>query len=290
MKFGYNMFPLMDMGPAAIVRVARATEELGYESIWMPDHFVFPPEIPPTYPFSEDGVSPWAPDTHLYEPFVLLSHLAATTSSLRLGVHVLLLPLRDTLTTARAVATLDQFSGGRAMLGAGLGWLKDEYDIAGRDWRTRGASLNEQFQAIKVLWTEEVPEFRGRHVSIGPCRFEPKPHQQPHPPILVGGVNPPALKRAAQLADGWMGVNHSLEETQAITAELRRLLHEAGRDADAFEVSVMGFNPSVDDVKRFEQAGVHRLLVHLVRGGARTTEASFVEALARFATDVASKA
>ena len=286
MDFGYNMFPIVDMAAREIVEIARKTEEYGYESLWMPDHFVFPPRITPMYPFSADGQSPWRPDHHLFEPWVLLSHLAAVTTRLKLGVHVFLLPLRDTLNTARAVTTLDLFSEGRAVFAAGLGWLKDEYDIGGRDWSTRGATMTEQILALKALWTEPVAEFRGKHVVIPPCVFEPKPHQKPHPPILVGGTNEAALRRAALHADGWTGVNHDLEETRGIIARLTALRREAGRESLPFEISVMAINPTVDTVRRYGDLGVGRLLVFPPTESRSPTAQEFIDGLRRFSEEI----
>ena len=286
MKFGYNMHPMMGMGPRGMVAVARKTEELGYESMWMPDHYIFPPVITTIYPPGNTGEPSWRPETPLYDPFVLLSSLAAATTRLRLGVHVLLLPLRDTIATARAVTTLDLFSEGRVSLGVGLGWLKDEYDVSGHSWETRGPTLGEMVQAMQQLWTQRVTHFQGKYVNVGPCVFEPKPVQKPYPPVLFGGDNPVALKRAARLGNGWMGTTHTPDEMREIIATLKRHLAEYGRERDPFEISVMARTVDRDIVRRYEEVGVHRLLVFPPSSVKHPPPQEFMDGLERMAERV----
>jgi probable F420-dependent oxidoreductase len=241
--------------------VAKRAEELGFESVWLPEHLVFPTEIKSRYPYAE--TPPINPATPLLDPLVLLAQVAAVTTRIRLGTNIYLLPLRHPLTTARMAVTLDVISNGRFTFGVGAGWLKEEFDAAGIDFDTRGARLRECVRAIKALWTEAEPEHHGKFFSFGPVKFEPKPVQKPHPPIVFGGETPAALRRAAALGDGWYGVNHTPETAAARVTELRQLLAAAGRSSAVFEMTVSCGAPDLtaDDVRRYEDGGVDRIVV-----------------------------
>ena len=260
MKLGV---PLFRIRPEHTAALARRAEELGFESVWVPEHLVFPPRIASRYPYAADGVPPISPDAPLLDPLVLLTHIAAATSTIRLGTNVYLLPLRHPLLTARAAVTLDVLSNGRLTLGVGIGWLAEEFEAVGVDFHTRGALARECVRALRVLWTEAVPEFHGRHVSFGPVRFEPKPVQKPHPPIVLGGESEAALRRAAALGDGWYGVGHTPETAAGQVARLRALRDAAGRGGAAFEITVSHRAPTLDrdQVRRYEDAGVDRVVV-----------------------------
>jgi probable F420-dependent oxidoreductase len=260
MKVG---IPLFLLRPADMAAVAQRAEGLGFESVWVPEHLVLPTHITSRYPYSANSVPPINPATPLLDPLILLTRIATLTSRIRLGTNIYLLPLRHPLTTARMVASLDLFSNGRLTLGVGAGWLEEEFEAVGIDFRTRGARLREGVRAIRALWTEAEPEFHGRYFSFGPVKFEPKPVQKPHPPIVFGGETPAALRRAAALGDGWYGVGHTPESVVSQIARLRTLRTEAGRAHVPFEITVScGVPwPSVDDLRRYAEAGVDRVVV-----------------------------
>jgi probable F420-dependent oxidoreductase len=241
--------------------IAKRAEELGFESVWLPEHLVFPTEIKSRYPYAE--APPINPATPLLDPLVLLAQVAAVTTRIRLGTNVYLLPLRHPLTTARMGVTLDIVSSGRFTFGVGAGWLKEEFDAAGIDFETRGARLRECVRAIRTLWTEPEPEHHGKFFSFGPVKFEPKPVQKPHPPIVFGGETAAALRRAAVLGDGWYGVRHTPASAAVQVAELRRLLADAGRSQVPFEMTVSCGVPDLaaDDARRYEDAGIDRVVV-----------------------------
>jgi len=253
--------PLFRLRPQNMAAVARRAEELGFESVWLPEHLVFPVVIESRYPYAE--APPINPATPLLDPFVLLAQVAAVTSRIRLGTNIYILPLRHPLTTARMGVTLDVISNGRFTFGVGAGWLREEFDAVGIDFESRGARLRECVRILKSLWTEPEPEVRGKFYSFGPVKFEPKPIQKPHPPIVFGGETPAALRRAAALGDGWYGVNHTPESAAARVSELRALLADAGRADAEFEMTVScGFpDLSADDVRRYEDAGIDRIVV-----------------------------
>ena len=206
MKIGVPLFLLR---PEQLAPVARRAETLGFESVWVPEHLVFPTEIRSRYPYSPDGVPPVRPEWPHLDPLMILMHVASVTTHLRLGTNIYLLPLRHPLVTARLAVSLDVLSGGRLTLGVGIGWLKEEFEAVGIEFASRGARTRECVRALRALWTMPQPEFHGRFFSFGPVYFEPKPIQKPHPPLVFGGETPRALERAAAVGDGWYGVGHT---------------------------------------------------------------------------------
>lgn len=254
--------PLFMLRPEQLVPVAKRAEELGFESVWVAEHLVFPTRFASRYPYTADGVPPIQPSTPLLDPLLVLAQVAAVTSRIRLGTNVYLPALRHPLHVARLGTTLDVLSGGRLSLGIGVGWLEEEFRAVGVDFARRGALTRECVAALRCLWSEDEPEFHGRTWSFGPVKFEPKPVQKPHPPLLLGGESEAALRRAAQIGDGWYGVRHTPESAAAVVGRLRALREEAGRSALPFEITV---GPSADSldrdvIARFADAGVDRLV------------------------------
>jgi probable F420-dependent oxidoreductase len=260
MKVGIALFRLR---PERMAAVARHAERLGFESVWVPEHLVLPTRIRSRYPYAPDGVPPFTPDAPHLDPLLLLMHVADATTTVRLGTSVYLLPLRHPLVTARLAMSLDVLSGGRLTLGVGVGWLAEEFEAAGIDFHTRAARTRECVRALRALWTEAEPEFHGRFFSFGPLRFEPKPVQKPHPPIVFGGESEAALRRAAALGDGWYGVGHTPESAAAQVEKVRARLVAEGRAGVPFEVTVShaGGVVTSDDVGRYRAAGVDRVVV-----------------------------
>jgi len=255
--------PLFLLRPERMTEVAVRAEELGFESVWVPEHLVLPPTIRSRYPYAADGVPPIRTDAPHLDPLIVLTHVAARTARIRLGTNIYLLPLRHPLATARVAVSLDVLSGGRLTLGVGAGWLEEEFVAAGVDFRTRGARTRECVRALRVLWTAPEPEFHGRFFSFGPVKFEPKPLQKPHPPIVFGGETEAALRRAAALGDGWYGVGHDPASAGRQRARLQTLLAEAGRAGAPFESTVSHRNGVLarDDLRRYADAGIDRVVV-----------------------------
>jgi probable F420-dependent oxidoreductase len=265
--------PLFRLRPEQMVPVARRAEELGFESVWVPEHLVFPVRIASRYPYSPDGTPPVTPDSPHLDPLIVLTWVAAATTKMRLGTNIYILPLRHPLLTARTAVSLDVLSGGRLTLGVGIGWLEEEFAAVGVDFRSRGARARECVRALKALWTEAEPEFHGRHFSFGPVKFEPKPLQKPHPPIVFGGETAAALERAAALGQGWYGVGHTPASAATRVEKLRALLAAAGR-SDPFEVTVShaGASLGAEDLRRYADAGVDRVVVLPWRRGREALE------------------
>jgi probable F420-dependent oxidoreductase len=258
-KIGVSLFGLR---PDYMTPVAERVEALGFESVWVAEHLVFPTEIRSRYPYSAEGVPPINPATPLLDPLLVLMHIAARTERVRLGTNVYILPLRHPLAVARMTTTLDVLSNGRLTFGVGLGWLAEEFAAVGIDFATRGARTREYVRAIRALWTEPEPSFQGRYAGFAPLKFEPKPVQRPHPPIIFGGESAAALRRAAALGDGWCGVGHTPESAGGQVARLQALLLQAGRGGAPFEVTVShgAGELTAADVERYAAVGVHRVV------------------------------
>jgi probable F420-dependent oxidoreductase len=261
MKFGYMMLgvALKYQGACAV----RA-EERGFESAWLPEHLVMPAQMPASYPYTADGKPGIVPQTPLFDPWIVISSLAAQTSTLRFGTAVYILPLRHPLISARALVTLDRLSGGRIILGAGVGWLKEEFDAVGVPFNRRGKLMDEIIPLMRRLWTEEVIEHDGENFQLDPVRFEPKPVQQPGIPIEIGGSSPPALRRVARMGDGWVEPGSpDFDDLADKIRTIHELRKAAGRDHLPFEVTVIANNifNSAEDVKRAAEIGVTRIVV-----------------------------
>jgi probable F420-dependent oxidoreductase, Rv2161c family len=254
-----------------------AAESLGYESVWLPEHLVFP-IVMSRSPRPGEEHPPVPPTTPVFDAFTYLAFLAARTARMRLGTHVYNLGLRHPFVSARAVATLDIVSGGRFEFGIGASWLEQEWVAAGLDFATRGRRVDEILEVSKRLWADATIEHHGEFFDFDAVAFEPKPVQRPWPPILVGGESGAALRRAARLADGWIGMGHTFESAAGQIARLREFRAGAGRAEEPFQICLGGPVESRADVTRWEELGVTRLIVSPWR---RSPEA--VESLHRFA-------
>ncbi|MGH0029476.1 MAG: TIGR03619 family F420-dependent LLM class oxidoreductase [Myxococcota bacterium] len=252
MKFG---IALSRLNPAFHLAAALEAESLGFESVWIADHLVFPVDMSGS-PHPGADAPPVPPETPVFDPFVWLAHLAARTTRVRLGTNVYLLGLRHPFAAARAVSTLDAVSEGRVELGVGAGWLREEWTAAGLDPRTRGRRLDEALEVCCRLWSEAEVAHDGAFFSFPSVAFEPKPVQRPRPPIHVGGESPAALARAARF-DGWYGLEHTPASAARQVQALRRLRPEGG----AFQVTVSAVAPGPEEVEAFAEAGVDRLVV-----------------------------
>ena len=226
--------------PEALKSLSQRAEDLGFDSVWVSDHVILPRQVESFYPYSADGVATFTPDQPYYDAIATLNFLAGCTHNIQLGTHVLIIPYRNPVVAAKMLSTLDVLSGGRLILGAGVGWMEEEFRALGiENFAQRGAVTNEYLRLFKELWTQEQPEFTGEFYSVSGTGFEPKPVQKPHPPIWIGGHTGPAIRRAAELGDGWMPIGLrppailDPEEMAAKIARLRTLTARAGRPEDA---------------------------------------------------------
>ncbi|HBZ72794.1 MAG TPA: LLM class F420-dependent oxidoreductase [Deltaproteobacteria bacterium] len=257
MKLGVALGAL---NPAYHLPVTLEAERLGFESIWMPEHLVFPLAMSGS-PHPGEPHPPVPPTTPVFDVFAWLSFLAGKTERIRLGTSVYLLGLRHPFAAARAIQTLDVVSGGRAEIGIGAGWLREEWTAAGLDPRTRGRRLDEALAVCKRLWVEPVIEHHGEFFDFGPVAFEPKTVQRPWPPIHIAGESSNALDRAARHGDGWLGLFHTPESIKAPLARIRELRAKYGRNEKPFAVTTGGRISSARDLSDWEEAGVDRIIV-----------------------------
>src|SRR5262245_43281878 len=208
--FGINTGPCAR--PETAAKVARAAEAAGFESVWTGEHVVLPdPQAPP---------SPAPPGHPMLDPAVVLAFLAAHTERLRLATGIIILPQRNPLVLAKELASVDVLSQGRLIFGLGAGYLRPEFDALGARFEDRGARTDEYIDAIRALWTEAKPSFAGRTVRFGRIDARPRPVQRPHPPIVVGGTSPAALRRAVLRGNGWYGFLRDLDATKGDLAGL----------------------------------------------------------------------
>jgi len=246
--------------PAAAERlrdVAVAADELGYHVLFAPEHLIYPQTIGTPYPYG--GRFPYDVTDPVLDVVTTLAWVAAATRRVRLGASVMVLPYREPIALAKALATLDVLSGGRVMLGFGSGWLREEFDLLGVPFRERGARMDEYLAALRALWTEERVTFRGRWVRIEDAAFFPKPVQKPHPPLWIGGASPAAFRRVARLGDGWLAVPKRPEDLATDVAAIRKAAEAAGRDPAAIGIAASGGARSVaelvDRLPALERAG-----------------------------------
>jgi probable F420-dependent oxidoreductase len=252
MKF-WQMLTWME--PEQILEVARFAEEVGFEGVMLGDHGVFPLEVKATYPYSADGKPPMAADAWYPDCWATIGAISAVTRRIRFAVAVYVLPLRNVFEVARATGTLAILSNNRFILGVGIGWMKDEFDIYGVDFHTRGKRFDEQLDVLRKLWDGGMVEHHGALIDFPPLQISPAPQRTV--PIFTGGASPVALKRAAVKADGWIGAGNTPAEVPGLLAEFRRLRREAGREQLPFE-TVIGLStpPDLATFQRLDEAGM----------------------------------
>lgn len=242
--------------PEQLIEIAKLAEQVGFDGLLMSDHLFFPGKLESKYPYSPDGDPGFTPETPWPEPFAAIAAMAAVTRRLRFATLVYILPLRNPLEVAKSTATLDLLSDGRFVLGVGAGWMKEEFDQLGVDFRTRGARFDESIDVLRTLWSGGMVEHHGRFFDFARLQMSPKPKRSV--PIYVGGASDAALRRTAQRGDGWLGNGSDPEEASRILAELARLRREAGREKLPFEAVVpLTTPPDPDVLRRLEDQGAH---------------------------------
>ncbi len=290
----YGAF-LPHIGPLAggnvldnIRTTAQSAEALGYDSVWVGDHIVTPLNIASKYPYTATGAFPLNPQAPILEPLTVLSFAAACTTKIRLGTAVLVLPHRNAVVTAKTVATLDVLSAGRVILGVGVGWMEEEFQVLNASFADRGPLSDESVAVMKELWTNENPSFSGRFHNFSELRCEPRPVQQPHPPIWLGGHTGPALRRIVEYGDGWAAVVFSPEEFAERLDKLKEKAAKAGRDMSTITlcVSPRGKRPEeiVDDIPRYQELGATYL--YLAFFNFARSYKDMTDMMERFARDV----
>ena len=295
--------------PGNLTLLARKGQELGFDIVTVSDHVVVPTDIASRYPYSESGEFPGATGQYL-EQLTSLAFLAGQASDLRLLTSVMVLPHRAPVLTAKMLATIDVLSGGRLIVGCGVGWMREEFEALGAPpFSERGAVSDEYIRAFRELWTSDSPSFDGKYASFSNIEFLPKPIQKT-PPIWVGGESPPALRRVARLGDAWYPIGnnprHPVRDPEQFAEYVRRIhgyAEAAGRDPSEIDLAYSAgwYNDReariidgerqrftgtpeqvAGDIEGFEEVGVR----HLMLGFQADTLEGILERMERFANDV----
>lgn len=258
MRLGVGFANVGQLGTAeGAEALAAACDATGIESVWTVEHTVVPAGYESRYPYSQDGRMPGPESSPIPDPLVWLTWVAAHSDRVRLATGILILPQRNPVVLAKEVATLDAMSGGRVVLGVGVGWLAEEFAALGVPFADRGRRTDEYIEALRALWTESEATFDGELVGFERVYSEPKPAQRPVP-IHIGGHTAAAARRAGRLGDGFFPANpRGLGD---LLVEMRRAAEEAGRDPDTIEVSTMGW-PTPDAVSELAGKGVSRIVI-----------------------------
>jgi probable F420-dependent oxidoreductase len=263
MKFGL-MF--VNSGPFANPKLfevlVRTADEVGIESIWTVEHVVVPVGYESKYPYSPTGRMPGNSEKiPIPDPIVPLAYAAAITKQIKLGTGILILPQRHPVYVAKEMATLDVLSGGRALLGVGIGWLQEEFEVVGVPFRERAARTEESVRALRSLWAPEPSSFEGRFYRWGPVESYPKPVQPRGVPIVVGGHVEGAARRAARVGDGFFPARGELDLLAKLFAAMRDECGKVGRKPEEIELTTGMNGNDRDSVRRYEDLGVSRLIV-----------------------------
>jgi probable F420-dependent oxidoreductase len=257
LKYAITMFPTEYTAPPD--EIGRKVEERGFESLWFPEHTHIPAARQAVW-----GGGPVLPREyyHSYDPFVACTGAAVVTRDLKIGTGICLVIQHHAITLAKAVASVDRISNGRFMFGIGGGWNWEEVQHHGTNFKTRFGLLREQILAMKELWTQEKAEYHGKYVDFDASIMNPKPVQQPHPPIFMGGDGATTFDRVIEFCDGWFpiargGVPAGLGDK---VTELRRRAEAAGRDSDALSMTLFSCPPTREAVDEAERAGIDRVI------------------------------
>ena len=248
---------------AAIKTIATHAERLGFATLWAPEHVVLIEGYKSRYPYSQSGEVMGRLDSPLLSPWVGLAYAAAVTSRIRLATGVCLVPEHNPLTLAKEIATVDHLSGGRVVVGIGIGWLEEEFQAMGIAWERRAARTRDYIGAMRRLWGDEVSSYSGEFARFANVRSFPKPVAGAGIPVVVGGNTPAALRRAAEYGNGWFGLNLTPEETAAKLDQLRELMAARKRKLDELEIFIgpASHQPAAEDFGKYHALGVSELVL-----------------------------
>jgi probable F420-dependent oxidoreductase len=285
MKIGLIPVNVGVSNPEAIVAVAQKAEEVGIESLWTFEHAIVPLDYQSKYPYSADGKMGVTPETNFVDPLIALSLVAANTERIRLGTGVNILPQVSPLLLAKQAASLDFVSGGRFMLGVGIGWLREEFDAMGTPFERRGARFDDYIEAMRKVWSEGVVEHEGDFVNFTGFKSYPLPVQTPFP-VVIGGSKGKAFQRVAKYGQGYYAPTSNADQLEPLLAKLGDACAEEGRDVAEIEITAMWIPAmeGVDSVSRYRDLGVERLIVPVPALGGNP-----IEVLPKFADEVLSK-
>ena len=268
MNIGISTFPTDYSVDIAIL--ARRAEEMGFESLWVPEHPIIPVTTSSPWPGSPDGVIPRV-YADIVDPFIALARASAVTTKIKLGTGICLVPERNPLLLAKEVATLDMYSGGRFLFGIGAGWLKEETEIMGGNFPHRWTQTREAILAMKSLWTEVESQYHGEYYDFPPVYSFPRSVQRPHPPVLLGGMARNVFRRVVGWGDGWMPNRVTPADIDAGRQTINQLAAEAGRDPASISISVFGQPSDKSLVGELLSAGADRVMIRVETADEETT-------------------
>jgi len=284
MKFGlrYASLGKYSNGPAA-VELAKAAEEAGFDSIWTVEHVVVPRDYQSKYPYSPSGrMGSGLEDFPIPDPLIWLAYIASATRTLKLGTAILILPQRNPVVTAKALATLDHLAGGgRVLLGIGVGWLAEEFATLGVPFADRGPRTDEYVAAMRTLWKDECASFHGRFVNFDNVFCRPLPPER-RIPIIVGGDTAAAARRAGRLGDGYFPARGAPQE---LFDEMARAAEAAGRDPKAIELTVSA-PTDLKEIEALAKRGIARVGVPVSSGAGLPAQVRTPEDVLRYGKDV----
>ena len=249
--------------PGYIETLATEAEGHGFDSLWVAEHVALFDDYGSRYPYAADGRIPVSGEAGFLDPLGAICFLAGKTSRIRLGTGICLVPQRNPVYTAKEVATADCLSGGRVDFGVGVGWLAEEFRAVATPFERRGARTRAHLEVIRRLWCDEVSEYKDEFYELPACRQYPKPVQSPHPPIHFGGESDAALRRVADIGQGWYGFNLDPPELVERLARLEALLAERGRVRSDVQVSVSPYLKGCDEEKLagYAEAGADQVIL-----------------------------
>ncbi len=265
MNIGVFFFTSGESADPAII--AKKAEDLGFASFWVPEHPVLPVHTTVGYPAAPDQPIPRTVGI-ISDPFVALARASATTTSIQLGTGICLVPERNPLLLAKEIATLDHYSGGRFLFGIGAGWQKEECEIMGGDFQHRWTQTRDSVLAMKELWTTDESEYHGKYYDFPAVKCFPKPVQNPHPPVILGGSAKNVFKRTVEWGDGWMPVTTSPDEIRRGRETLNDLANQSGRDPNSISITAFGQPGQLrrgDHIQALGEAGAAHAVIWLTK-------------------------
>jgi probable F420-dependent oxidoreductase len=285
----------MEIVPEHMAEIAHLAEERGFDSVWVNDHVVIPDEFGANYPFRSDGVLSISSSSPFADALITLAYVAGITERVRLGVSVLVLPYHHPLDTAKKAATLDVLSGGRLILGVGVGWMREEFDALGVDFDTKTRNFDEQLEIMRAAWTQPTVSYQGEIFSFDPVGVEPRPPRPEGVSVWMGGHSKATLRRACRHSEAVHWVAEDVEEIKRRTEELGRIAEEEGLtqlpevtlrgrlavedDVTPFETAVLVGPESylIEKLSEYAEAGVTHFMIDRRKGGYDAMRGSFDE-------------
>jgi probable F420-dependent oxidoreductase len=276
------------MEPREAIEMAVASEEAGYDGVCVADHLFSPRDLKSKYPYSSDGTPRFKPDDPWPDPWVLIGAMAAVTQRLRFTTNIYIAPARDVFTVAKAVSTAACISGGRVALGMGMGWMREEFEQTGQDFDTRGKRADEMIGVLRKLWAGGFVEHHGTYLDFDALRIDPVPSEPV--PILIGGDSPAAIRRTAELADGWIGMDYDVPGAEEIVRKITARRADSARAGEPLDL-ICAYKGRLDPdvVARLEDVGVTGLMVAPAMFARDRSREGQLDAVRRFADEIIAK-